>query len=138
MTRRSFTDQVFSRLPRTDFLRRVAEIYTLYYYGSFGWEMEANGELNFMRYFSSNVGAVVFDVGANIGKWSTQVLNINPNLHIHAFEPTPRTFVKLQNNLVGKPVALNQCAVGARQGEATLHLTDHSQTNTLGWHESGC
>lgn len=44
---------------------------------------------------------------------------------------TPRTFVKLQNNLVGKPVALNQCAVGARQGEATLHLTDHSQTNTL-------
>lgn len=35
---------------------------------------------------------IVFDVGANIGKFATKVLEVNKSSNIYAFEPHPKTF----------------------------------------------
>lgn len=40
----------------------------------------------------------VFDVGANIGNYATNIMKHKPNAKLHAFEPHPKTFLKLQEN----------------------------------------
>jgi FkbM family methyltransferase len=37
-------------------------------------------------------GQVVFDIGANIGLWTKEVLNKCPNVQAHVFEPAPSTY----------------------------------------------
>jgi FkbM family methyltransferase len=41
-------------------------------------------------------GGVHFDVGANIGLMAIPLLNAVPDVYIHSFEPSPRTFQYLQ------------------------------------------
>ncbi|AHH99269.1 hypothetical protein GCM10010174_50290 [Kutzneria viridogrisea] len=44
-------------------------------------------------------GAVVFDVGANIGVYSLFVHTVSPGARVYAFEPLPPVFAKLAANL---------------------------------------
>ena len=57
-----------------------------------------SGEKYFIEKFMSNKNGVVIDVGANIGNYIIDLLKINKNLIIHAFEPHPLTFSKLRKN----------------------------------------
>jgi FkbM family methyltransferase len=69
-------------------------------------DLRKNGELLVqecvLRHSPSDRELIVFDVGANIGEWSTQLLKISrerPNSCLHAFEPVSSTMVMLQANL---------------------------------------
>ena len=71
-------------------------------------------------------GAVVVDAGANIGIYS-QFLSrcVGPTGVIHAFEPSPENFTRLQaatRKLTN--VRLSQAAVGQRSGRSELYLSD--------------
>jgi FkbM family methyltransferase len=57
-------------------------------------EMETNGEL---RYVKSQIKDcfLIFDVGANQGKWTERVLRYNRNAIIHCFEPVKSIYDKL-------------------------------------------
>ena len=48
-------------------------------------------------------GAVVFDVGANIGSFALPVAHASPDARVHAFEPTAFAFAKLLRNLSLNP-----------------------------------
>jgi natural product biosynthesis luciferase-like monooxygenase protein/FkbM family methyltransferase len=63
-------------------------------------------------------GATIFDVGANIGLFTLQVLQEHPDASVFAFEPMPRTFEILQANTegYGAQVRLSDYAVGSRAG----------------------
>ncbi|NEO52694.1 MAG: FkbM family methyltransferase [Okeania sp. SIO3B5] len=37
-------------------------------------------------------GNVIFDVGANVGKWTEEVFNYCSNVKLHLFEPAPQTY----------------------------------------------
>jgi len=72
-------------------------------------------------------GAVVADVGANIGIYS-QFLSrcVGPTGVVHSFEPSPENFRRLQSatrNLVN--IRLSQAAVGECSGRSKLYLSDH-------------
>ena len=86
-------------------------------------------------------GAIVFDVGANIGEFTILLSHaVGPNGKIHAFEPVPQTFERLTRNVkkssINNRVILNNCALSDHLGYATIHmpasdeteasLTDHS------------
>ncbi len=62
-------------------------------------------------------GDTVFDVGANIGQWSLQALEACQGLHLHAFEPFPDTFTRLQHTLDGFTAAKHQIAFSDQIGE---------------------
>jgi FkbM family methyltransferase len=63
----------------------------------FGWRFDP--ELPFLASKISK-GAVVFDIGANIGTWSLILsLATGPNGKIFAFEPTKATYDVLSNNI---------------------------------------
>lgn len=84
-------------------------------------------------------GAVVFDVGANVGFHSVFASRrINPNGKLYAFEPVPNTYWMLRETL-----ALNRCenvealqmAVTNNNGTAQMNIFDsaYSEYNSLGY-----
>src|SRR5438093_12581241 len=71
-------------------------------------------------------GAVVVDVGANIGIYSEFLSRcVGPTGLVHSFEPSPDNFRRLRaatRNLSN--VRLSQAAVGERSGECKLYVSD--------------
>ena len=73
-------------------------------------------------------GAVVLDVGANIGQFSVPIAHlVAPDGCVHAFEPTPRVFAKLEFNLRHLPrtrFVARRLAVSEHAGTAALFVPD--------------
>lgn len=66
---------------------------------------------------------VIFDVGSNVGLYSLLAAKVNPQAQIHAFEPTPEVFQRLQENLALNHmtnVTANQVAAGKANGKIFL------------------
>lgn len=83
---------------------------------------QASGETTFLKsYFLKHPGGVVVDVGANIGNYSSAVLDLNPSATVYAFEPHPKTFIKLSENLNGDHFYPINAAVGDAAGEVSLY-----------------
>jgi FkbM family methyltransferase len=71
-------------------------------------------------------GAVVVDVGANIGIY-TKFLSrcVDPTGLVHSFEPSPDNFKRLSAAIRDlSNVRLTQAAVGERSGECKLYVSD--------------
>src|SRR5258708_5323886 len=75
---------------------------------------------------------VVFDVGANVGQSVEQIRTYFDQPVIHAFEPSPDTFVKLQAATQGIPnVTLNNVALGRDAGTADFVQNSESVLSSL-------
>jgi FkbM family methyltransferase len=95
---------------------------------------EKNGEYSFLRSELPKIrrGGAVFDVGANIGNWAAFALSINPQIHLHCFEPSKATFAKLNQKQWPSNVCLNNLGVGEVEGMLELNLVeDGSGLNSL-------
>jgi FkbM family methyltransferase len=76
--------------------------------------------------------ATVVDVGANVGNFARGVIAAFPSARVHAFEPVDGTFRQLQENLRELPqITPYQMALGEAEGEATLHVQENSEWNSL-------
>jgi FkbM family methyltransferase len=74
----------------------------------------------------------VFDVGANVGNMSMRYADVFPQAEIYAFEPVSSTFQILKRNVGSLPkVQCYQLALGSREGEQAIYLTDQDETNSL-------
>ncbi len=78
-------------------------------------EIEIDGEGLLLQKFLQP-GFTIFDVGANIGEWSRYALNIEPNLHIAAFEPVPIIYNQLVKNMSPYSNRLYNLAISDHQG----------------------
>ena len=82
---------------------------------------KTNGEL-FLLQQVIKPGAIIFDVGANVGEWSLSALKIQPSIHLTAFEPVPALFKELEENLHSYPdVGLKNIAVSDETGGCTFY-----------------
>lgn len=108
--------------------------------------METNGEFFLLRQvlnFKKDAvhdRFIVFDVGANAGEWTAQLLYIaeeqgRGKVSVHCFEPSSFTFSELQSNLqkVGDgKVHLVNMGMGNVKESKELHIThDGAGTNSL-------
>ena len=71
--------------------------------------------------------AIMFDVGANVGDWTANLLEISGTLRIpiqvHAFEPCRGTFMQLSARLGNMPnVTLVNAACSRQAGTAMMHV----------------
>lgn len=82
---------------------------------------QVSGEHRFLKQIlAGRPGGVVIDVGANVGKYSSRVLQINPLLTVYAFEPHPHTFSTLEKSVRHLNFTAINAAVGANAGSADL------------------
>ncbi|MCB0370390.1 MAG: FkbM family methyltransferase [Bacteroidetes bacterium] len=83
-----------------------------------------SGEEAFLEKTLKGLNApVVFDVGANVGRYSKNILKINSSAKLHSFEPHPSTFQKLSETMKGLASNLNNKGVGKEK--ASLKLFDY-------------
>ncbi|KAF0219357.1 MAG: methyltransferase FkbM [Geobacteraceae bacterium] len=86
--------------------------------------ISAGGELAIMQQFIS-ADSVVFDVGAHTGAWTSELLDIHPDVTVHLFEPAPQNYHALLRNLaepVGKgKLRPNTCALAGREEIRLFH-----------------
>lgn len=64
-------------------------------YENFSYEMELNGELRVLE-IAAKDAACVFDVGANVGDYTDEVLTRTNAREVHAFEIVPATAQRLE------------------------------------------
>jgi FkbM family methyltransferase len=79
-------------------------------------------------------GDTFIDVGANIGYISAVGLGlVGPSGSVHSFEPVPEFYARLQrlgDLNPGRAFTANQCALGERDGEASISV---SNVANIGW-----
>ena len=81
---------------------------------------------------------VIIDAGANVGLASLWLLGRYPGAEVHAFEPASDNFALLHHNLASIEGAfLNHAALGAEEGELTLHMAEHGAMHTTVGEGSG-
>lgn len=81
-----------------------------------------SGEENFLDdCVSKNSSGVIFDIGANEGKYSSSIRKINKSIEIYAFEPHPITYRKLVGNTSNADIKTYNMGVGLREGSLILY-----------------
>lgn len=88
---------------------------------------EVSGETAFLiQTLSKKENPVVLDVGANVGRYSSQVLAYAPSAALHAFEPHPKTFLKLNEQIGNRATTVNK---GVGSAKDTLELFDYESND---------
>jgi len=92
------------------------------------WETPVQtGEHSFLQKFGRLIHEpVVFDVGANVGKYSNMVRHFSRNARIYAFEPHPLTFEELKVSATQFGYDALQLACGSETSDGELF--DYAET----------
>lgn len=101
--------------------------------------METNGEFFLLRQIlrfqkRRDHEFTAFDVGANVGEWTTSLLGILEGVrlkgHLHCFEPAPAAFSKLQSvmarNRLGENVICVNAGLSNSDGAMELYINGES------------
>lgn len=84
-------------------------------------DITTNGELRFLRTVVLQC-KVIFDVGANVGEWANLVLEANPLVQLHCFEPSKSTFAKLAARRFPANVLINNFGLSSTSGDGKLFV----------------
>lgn len=86
----------------------------------------------FAQVYPASAPLTVLDVGAHVGNSVAGFLSLFPQAKVHAFEPAPENFRRLQQRFAADPrVTLHAAAVGAADGTARLHLNNYDATHSV-------
>ncbi len=128
------------RLPPLPVRRRIGKVQFEYdladyhgtapmYFGSYAL-LVVNAMKRFLR-----PGDVFLDIGANIGYLSAVAANlVGPQGQVHAFEPVPAYFEKLQRLAALNPeysIIANSCAAGEIPGKSPIYVAREPGQSTL-------
>ena len=74
----------------------------------------------------------VVDAGANVGQFALLTRIVQPGARIHSFEPMRAAADIWERVMAGEAdVRLHRCALGARAGQAELHVTARADSSSL-------
>lgn len=74
---------------------------------------------------------VIFDVGANVGRFTQELRNAFPNIKAHCFEPNPEVFKQLEARIAGEGIVLNNAGLGCFAGHLDLTTGISSEYSSL-------
>jgi FkbM family methyltransferase len=86
-----------------------------------GWALE--DEIHAALSLTYRPQPVIFDVGANVGKWSSRLLAADPSATLFLFEPSPFCREKIAARPELCHVTVTPAAVGEKAGKALLHFS---------------
>ena len=75
--------------------------------------------------------ATILDIGANIGQFSQEMLDIFPDAQLYAFEPISGCFARLKK--ISKRANFHPFpyALGNKNGDAEIHVSPYSQSSSI-------
>lgn len=109
-------------------LARLCEKY-LQHYNGFSYDFTKGGEQNVLQRLSTLDFATIFDVGANVGRWTQRAAHYFPHATFHTFELSRATYNNLITNLVGPHFKNNN--VGLSDTNATVTYKDYGINSGL-------
>ncbi len=112
-------------LPAPRLLHRLCRLYNDAKEGENFGDMTINGEVRFLRSQAHGCD-VLFDVGANRGKWTQHALAATKEAQIYCFEPLPALYQTLLANQFPRRVVCNQFGLSDETGERQMNLTTTS------------
>jgi FkbM family methyltransferase len=80
------------------------------------------------RYLKNTKEFVFFDVGANMGKVTEQMLQSFPGVQVHSFEPNPYTFNQLKKTINDKRATLNNVGLSHSEVDSKIYYYEKDQT----------
>ena len=84
--------------------------------------LNISGESNFLKNYLNKIeNPIIFDIGANKGEISKLCKNINKNAKIFCFEPHPKTFMSLQENINSNQITLINKALSDKNEKLLLY-----------------
>ena len=98
-------------------------------------DLLVSGESSAIQYLIPS-GAIVFDIGAQIGRWTQTVLAAVPNAQLYLFEPVQDNHQHLQKLITAKPpqatLRIEKLAVGRQREQRTFYnYHDSSEWGSL-------
>lgn len=122
-----------SAIPSRTLLVEVCRSFIDANEGQNNFEFQTNGERFLLeKFLTDRMPHVVFDVGAHRGDWAALVLDINPSIELHCFEPGSAAFDELQSRDWPSNVRLNNFGLGSESGAAELYVfSEGSGMNSL-------
>ena len=125
----------FRLLPyNSPFLYRLARHYVDVFNNDNNCDFFTNGEALLLNKVVADISlrdCVVFDIGANIGDWSSYLLTLKPNAYIHMFEPSHKTFHELCRKSWPKNITFNNFALGSKIENLSLNVQGTAGTNSF-------
>jgi len=115
-------------------LKILDKVSTTYHslYENLNYDCEYNGELFLLNKLNqSNNLNCIFDVGANIGNYSLLAREINKQCLIFAFEPVPKTYIDLKENVLNKDIKTFNIGLGSDTREEMMLVSKDSKLSTL-------
>jgi FkbM family methyltransferase len=98
--------------------------------------LTTNGEVNVLHYIATQADGspCIFDVGANIGDYTLNLINAFGNsAELHSFEPSPTTFDRLCQNLTTHPyVNLHNLGLSNEADTITLYKVGGEEKDLSG------
>lgn len=96
------------------------------WYGDNNFDRSTNGEYRLLKEIIPGT-RMVFDVGANVGDYSGEILKIDDRVTIHAFEPDPAPYDKLKK----LPLVANNIGLGDKEETKKLYRAIRSTHNSF-------
>lgn len=130
MIKKKTIRKIWRRIAARPSFRKINELMfdcALRGLGVLNYEDDAiSGEVHFIEQllplYIDEATPVIIDAGANVGDYTKYLLSAHPNASIHAFEPNPKTYAKLEQALSGTTVITENRGLGAT--DATLKFYD--------------
>lgn len=108
---KKYLRKLIQTISNNDLIYRLAKRITFDHRGENNSDIDINGELLVLKN-NINLFSYVFDVGANIGEWTSFVLKLRPDAEIFSFEPADDSFDKINKLIKAKNAHLMKMALG--------------------------
>ncbi|MGF1487759.1 MAG: FkbM family methyltransferase [Prochloraceae cyanobacterium] len=114
-------------------LKDFCDWYLQVYWNEKYWNIEKNGELLVIKkvaeYFQNSQQFNVFDIGANSGEYTQNIIKIHPNSKVHCFEIIPKLASQLEEQFNQNPdIIVNNFGLSNKQEALNVHFFPNSIT----------
>lgn len=123
--------------------RSLLAVYQLYYarFQAAAYEnnpdIHTNGERRLLQEVAAHI-EVAFDVGANVGEWTSLLLALTPRVsRLHAFEPCSSAFARLVDRSFPPCVSPHHMGLSSKPGTGSLYILGEANPNNSLYQRQG-
>lgn len=124
-------DAILRRRRAGSYRLYIAARQIMWSYNNEDVEIATNGERWLLRQLGTRGLTTVFDVGANVGDWVTDVLAAAQSATVYCYEAIPTTFAELTANVTDPRAHMINAALSGEAGMLEFNASDLSVVSSV-------